>query len=92
LLQGIQDPLYLQHPPRHYLLLEEQEAMQYPQLFRHRLKGVRADWRAHAQPVALLGGKPVEKERLTAGTDGAGRAAAERLVDAAAERRLPEGR
>ncbi len=46
--QAITDPLYLQHPPQYYQLLEDEEAARYAPLFRHRLIEHSPDWQAHA--------------------------------------------
>jgi hypothetical protein len=53
LLQGITDPLYLQHPPQYYLIEEDAEALRYSSLFRHRLIANRPDWQQHATPLQL---------------------------------------
>jgi hypothetical protein len=53
LLQGISDPLYLQHPPQYYLIEEDAEAARYSSLFRHRLIANRPDWQQYATPLQL---------------------------------------
>lgn len=53
LLQGITDPLYLQHPPQYHLIEEDAEAARYSSLFRHRLIANRPDWMNHATPLQL---------------------------------------
>jgi hypothetical protein len=53
LLQGITDPLYLQHPPQYFLIEEDAEAARYSSLFRHRLIANRPDWQQHATPMQL---------------------------------------
>lgn len=72
-LQGIRDPLYLQHPPQYHLIEEDGEAARYSALFRHRLIGNRPDWMQHATP--LLRAPPGSKRSLIKAAD-----AAERLL------------
>lgn len=53
-LQGIDDPLYLQHPSRYYLIEEDAEAVAFKCLFRRRLVDTsRPGWTGHAMELQL---------------------------------------
>lgn len=67
LMQGITDPLYLQHPPQYYLIEEDAEAVRYSSLFRHRLIANRPDWMNHASPLQLA--PPGSKRMLIKAAD-----------------------
>jgi len=55
--QGIRDQLYLQHQPQYYVIEEDEEAVRYPQLFRHRLLTNRPDWMQKAKRLSAVEGK-----------------------------------